>query len=218
MPRALVFDFDSTLIAVESLEEILAPKLDRDLKAQLEEITRLGMNGQLDFRSSLAQRLALVQPQRWEVEAFGRIAFNHLAPGAEDLIQRVLRRGIQVWIISGGLLESILPLASHLGIPADQVLAVQCEWSESGQFLGLPDRPQQYEKVLAFQSVADRILRPVWAIGDGFTDYQLYAQACVDRFYAFTAFQNRPFITKHQVPTVGSMNQLDRLIEEDHNG
>ena len=59
----VIFDFDSTLIRVESLEEILRPQLEArpHLATAMEEITQRGMEGQISFRDSLEQRLAIAR-------------------------------------------------------------------------------------------------------------------------------------------------------------
>ena len=60
----LLIDFDSTLIACESLEVILASQIgdDETTMNQIRRITTLGMAGTLSFGDSLTKRLQLATP------------------------------------------------------------------------------------------------------------------------------------------------------------
>jgi len=128
----VVFDFDSTLIDCESLDELLA----RVLAGQPERITEVaaitvaGMEGRLVFEESLGQRLTIARPTRADVEAFGREAIDRLTPGMEALISGL---SAEVWIVSGALRETVLPAAARLGVPDSRVLATGVAWSESGE-------------------------------------------------------------------------------------
>ena len=79
----VLFDFDSTLIDCESLDEILADLLvDRPAEAaRVRAITDEGMEGRISYCESLRRRLAIAQPARGQVEAFGERAVRHVTPG-----------------------------------------------------------------------------------------------------------------------------------------
>ena len=72
----VIFDFDSTLISVESLDEILSSKVqsNQELTSRLRSITDRGMSGDLPFSESLRLRLELVRPVLEDVRAFGNRA------------------------------------------------------------------------------------------------------------------------------------------------
>ena len=82
-PGTVLFDFDSTLIDRESLDEMLSESLAQRPgdAARVRAITDAGMEGRLDFGESLAQRLAIASPTRAQVEAFGHRAIRHLTSG-----------------------------------------------------------------------------------------------------------------------------------------
>lgn len=135
----VVFDFDSTLIQVESLEEILAARCSEKpgLEHQIRAITNKGMAGEISFAQSLQQRLTLAAPRLVDVQQFGKTAFETLTPGMADLVKALILQNHEVHIVSGGLYEAILPLASSLGIPSSQVHAVRLKWNPAGEFDGI---------------------------------------------------------------------------------
>ena len=201
----VIFDFDSTIIRCESLEEILRPRLEGDSAkmAQIEEITRLGMEGAIGFKES----------------RFGREGARWLTSGMEALIASLHRRGLQVWIVSGGLREAIVPVAAHLGIRAERVLAVGLQWRTDGSFAGIdPDDLFSVSKVdgcRAFFGPTDRP-RPIRiGIGDGMTDFALLDAGLVDRFIAYTEHVRRPAVVATGQPEAGDTKELARLLEED---
>ena len=216
----VIFDFDSTIIRCESLEEILRPRLEGDSAkmAQIEEITRLGMEGAIDFKESLSRRLALAQPNLSDLERFGREGTPWLTSGMEGLIASLHRRGLEVWIVSGGLREAIVPVAAHLGIPAERVLAVRLQWRTDGSFAGIdPGDRFSVSKVdgcRAFFGPTDRP-RPIRiGVGDGMTDFALFDAGLVDCFIAYTEHVRRPAVVATGQPEASDTNELARLLEE----
>lgn len=181
MPTIL-FDFDSTLITCESLEEVLKQKgVKRGL---LEELTRQGMEGKIPFIESLQARMQMAPLTKEDFITFGEIAKNLLTPGMEALIFELKTEGCDVWISSSAFNEVILPVAEKLHIPKDHVIGLDF----SGPYLNKIDAVQHLHPRWAFP----RIL-----VGDAMTDYEIYAEGLVDYFIAYTENVRRdPLIAK----------------------
>ena len=200
----LVLDFDSTLITRESLEELLA-RARPDLAEKIREITAAGMEGRIGFRESLEKRLALVRPSRKEVEALGREAVAWITPGMEGALGAV---DAEVWLVSGGLTDVLLPVAAHLGIRPERILATRARWSRKGELLGVEarDKPEQ------IREHADAMPRPRVLVGDGMTDYEPFRAGLVDHFVAFTANVRRASVVATGAPEAASVADLLRLL------
>lgn len=97
--KLIVSDMDSTLITIECIDEIAA---QAGLKAQIEQITEQAMQGELDFKQSLHQRVALLKglPE----SALQTVYDNKLKlnDGAEWLLQECHQYGVQFVLVSGG--------------------------------------------------------------------------------------------------------------------
>lgn len=112
--RLAVFDMDSTLIAIECIDEIalLAGK-----GAEVAAITEAAMRGEIaNFRESLARRLALLEGQ--PVELLDRVLHERLRynPGAETLCAGLKAAGLKLALVSGGFTHFSDRVAEHLGM------------------------------------------------------------------------------------------------------
>ena len=213
----IIFDFDSTLITTESLEDILKPKLANTpgLEDRIREITNLGMEGRINFRESLERRLKLAAPTLAEVQGFGPQGIAGLTPGMKELVDRLHADGVEVRIVSGGLTEAIVPVGAHLGITADRVHAVSLSWDDAGQFLGVdPEDSFSISKLEGVRPLISAWSGPKIAVGDGMTDYHLYRDKLVDHFIAYTGNVCRQAVVDTGVPCATSVDELTRLIGE----
>ena len=193
--KNIIFDFDSTLIKKESLELILEPLLkDSSEKLQeIEKITNLGMQGELDFRESLEKRLAIASPTKDSIKVFAdEYCPSLLTNGIEDFIKELQVKGYKIWIFSGGLAESIRPFAKYLNIPNENIFAVEVNWNDNGNFNSLDNTKGACDsKLVAFEKAKELLQGEVIAVGDGFTDYQLFEAGFADKFIAYTEHVER---------------------------
>lgn len=108
----LVMDVDSTLINQEVIELLGARAGKAD---EIKAITDRAMAGELDFESSLRDRVSLLSGLSESVleEVQNEIT---LTPGATELLKSVHEAGHTVGLVSGGFTTVISPLAQSLGI------------------------------------------------------------------------------------------------------
>ncbi|MDC0534580.1 HAD-IB family phosphatase [Francisellaceae bacterium] len=196
----VIFDFDSTIIQIESLEEILADKLKNNPAGmdEIKSLTNLGMNGDILFQDSLSQRLAIAAPNLDDLTGFyTQHQFNIITNGLPELILWLQKNDIEVFIISGGLYESILPYATALNIKSSFVHAVKLSWDTKGKYLGMnPKDPFSISKLNGAKLIAEEWQKPSIIVGDGFTDYQLYESGLTTNFIAYTEHQSRDKVVK----------------------
>jgi phosphoserine phosphatase len=95
--RLVVMDVDSTLVQGEVIEMLAA---QAGCEAQVAEVTRQAMEGELDFEASLRARVALLEGL--PVEAVDRVRRPSARPGARTLVRTLKRLGYAVGIVSGG--------------------------------------------------------------------------------------------------------------------
>ncbi len=210
----LIFDFDSTLIRGESLELILADKL-RDYpekQALISEITRLGMEGEMSFSSSLEKRLRIAAPSKKELEAFGKKAVFLASQNISGLLLWA-KNHFDIWILSGGLFESIKSFAENFSI--QHIHAVKLLWTSDNQFLGIDKRDAfSKSKVEGASVLAKNWQSPSIMVGDGFTDYQVFQEGLVDHFIAFTQNVRRDFINKYDINEAKNVSELKQKLAE----
>jgi len=222
MTPILLFDFDSTLIQDEGLdalfERTLSAAPDREARVRaFQEITDLGMSGELGFSESLERRLELLRAHRDLVLEVGRGLVDRLTPSV--LRQRDFFRrwggGEGVHVLSGGFHELIEPTADLLGIPPYRIHAHRFRYGPQGEVLGADP-----ETVLArggkLQAVRELGLDPedVWMIGDGATDLEVRMAGLASTFVAFVENRTRPSVVSQADRVVHSMEELLDLLSE----
>ncbi|MHC4550052.1 MAG: HAD-IB family phosphatase [Planctomycetota bacterium] len=204
----IVFDFDSTLVPCESLDELLARALAEQPErvAEIRAITEDGMEGRIPFRESVERRLALAQPTRAEAEELGTELESRIVPGMEELIQGLRA---EVWIASGGLREVLLPVAKRLGVSTRRVLGTRVSWSAAGLLERVVECGGKVEQL---QPRSAAWARPRIMVGDGMTDHAVFAEGLVDHFAAFTGIARREAVVATGAPEAASVRELEYLL------
>jgi phosphoserine phosphatase len=206
---SVVLDVDSTLCNVEGIDW-LAARRDGGLGAKVAALTDRAMRGEMALDAVYGERLAMVHPSREDIEALAMIYQSTLAPGAVHTVRRLHEAGRRVVLVSGGIREAILPVASALGIGSGEVHAVSLRLSPQGTYAGYdttsPLTTDEGKRVVV-ESLA--LPRRVLAVGDGATD--LAMKPAVDLFAAFTGFVRRSAVVKSADLTLDSFDQLVEL-------
>ena len=166
--RLLAFDMDSTLIQTEVIDE-LAKRAG--VGAQVAAITERAMRGEMDFKRSLTERVALLKglPE----SALAEVAVTlPLTEGAERLLNTVKRLGYKTAILSGGFTYFGRVLQKRFGI--DYVFANDLEIENgvvSGRISGeVVDGDRKAELLTRIVQKENISLEQVIAVGDGAND------------------------------------------------
>ena len=107
-----VMDVDGTLIAEEVID--LLGK-EAGCEEEISEITNQAMRGELDFETSLRERVALLKGL--PISVFDTVfKFIHLSQNAQEFISILQKNGILVGLVSGGFAPIVERLAKSLGI------------------------------------------------------------------------------------------------------
>jgi phosphoserine phosphatase len=111
--KLVAMDMDSTLITIECIDEIADMQ---GLKAQVAAITEAAMRGELDFATSLARRVALLEGL--DADALERVYEERLrlSPGAEAMLAGVQAAGLKTLLVSGGFTFFTERLQQRLGL------------------------------------------------------------------------------------------------------
>ena len=109
----LVTDMDSTLISIECVDEI-ADFINA--KAEVSAITEAAMRGDIDFETSLRQRVALLKGL--DVSVLEQVFEQRLRlnPGAEVMLKGLQQKGIKTALVSGGFTFFTERLKQQLGL------------------------------------------------------------------------------------------------------
>lgn len=223
MTRLVVFDVDSTLLAVESLdfavERALAGAPDGAQRAaRLSAITDQGMAGTLDFRASLEQRIAIAGLTRGAVETAQEALRHELTPGIAGLLAD-LRKRARVAAVSGGFADLIAPALTDLGFAPGDIHANQFTFDGAGLQAGVNgfDRDNPLSRS-GGKAVVVRALKAeagaahAVMVGDGMTDYEAYAAGAADAFIGFGGVAERAAVRAKAPAWARDVDGLARLL------
>jgi len=180
--RLLVMDMDSTLITIETIDE-LADLVGR--KAEVAEVTAQAMRGEIEYDESLRRRVAVLKglPE----SALDRLYAERvkLSPGAERLIEGVKKAGLKILLVSGGFTHVTDKLKARLGL--DYVTA-NTLGVEDGKFTGtlkghLVNADAKREALLDASRELSARRDQIIAMGDGANDLKFMGEAGVSIAY-----------------------------------
>ena len=165
------FDCDSTLSRVEGIDELAK---EVGLGKEMAELTDAAMNGELPLEAVYERRLSLINPDKKSVDRLAEQYVEEVVDGAVEVIQELQKKGMQVHIISGGLRQAILPLAEYLGVPIENVHAVDVRFDTDGNYLGFDTGSPLARSGGKAEICRDlsKCSRSLVMIGDGQTDLE----------------------------------------------
>jgi phosphoserine phosphatase len=187
---AVVFDCDSTLSAIEGIDELAT-----DVRGEVEALTDAAMRGELPLEAVYGRRLELIRPTSAAVEALARRYVEAIVPDAAEVVSALGFEKIDVRIMSGGLRPAVMAVAEALGIPAGVVAAVDIRFDGSGAYAGFDTRSPLARaggKREVMQLWRAEIGGPVMMVGDGVTD--LETRPVADVFVAYAGVVHRPAV------------------------
>jgi phosphoserine phosphatase len=113
--RLLIADMDSTIVGQECLDELAD---FAGLKREIAEITERAMQGQLDFKAALRERVALLSGL--DEDAIKRCLAERVIPnpGAATLVRTMRVGGARAILVTGGFVSFADPIAKMLGFNA----------------------------------------------------------------------------------------------------
>ncbi|MDT9554279.1 phosphoserine phosphatase SerB [Streptococcus mutans] len=201
----LVMDVDSTLVQEEVID-LLGD--EAGVGQQVADITERAMQGELDFRQALEERVATLEglPESIFDKVYARIHFNK---NAKELVAELHARGYKVGLVSGGFHETVDRLAAEAGI--DYVKANHLEVVDgvlTGKTYGdIVTKEIKVQKLRDWAVENELVLSQTIAMGDGANDLPMIHEAGIG-----IAFCAKP-IVRQQAPYQINEPDLYKVIE-----
>ena len=180
--KLMLADMDSTIIRQECIDEI-ADVLG--LKDKVAAITEAAMRGELDFKASLRERVALLEGvTRDQLQGVmdTRIDFSD---GAETLVKTLKKVGTRTAIVSGGFTFFVTQVQSALGFDHALANLLLCHDDKVTGRLDddIVDADGKREFLLDLCDVMQITSNDVIAIGDGANDIPMMTEAGLSLSY-----------------------------------
>jgi D-3-phosphoglycerate dehydrogenase len=191
----LIIDFDSTIVAAETLEVMFEVATDGRAEREVildrvRKITEEGMRGQIPFSQSLQRRLAEL-----------KLSEEHIPRVIDAIRPKISQSFVEVFgelelyniqIISGGFQEVIEPILAPFKVKPNQIHANRLIFM-NGTLRGVDTYRSLCEdlgKVKAIEAL--ELTGETLVVGDGYTDYEIKSAGLADGFIYYGEFVNRP--------------------------
>lgn len=187
-----IFDFDSTLTSVEGLDVLCEISQSenpqkRQVLDEIVNITNLGIDGEISFTESLERRIKLLNANKSHIDKLIAKLKNCLSSSIVRNKAFFKQNSENIYVLSAGFKEFIIPVVAQLNIPPQQVLANTFEFDEQENIVGF-DRSnplsQHNGKIACMRSL--NLVGEIQMIGDGYSDYVTKEAGVASKFFAFT--------------------------------
>ncbi|MCP4305713.1 MAG: HAD-IB family phosphatase [bacterium] len=202
------FDCDSTLSAIEGIDELARMKGKFD---EVKAMTDAAMDGEVYLHSVYDRRLEMLAPTHAEVAGIDALYRTTVVRHAAEVIGALHEAGKEVFIVSGGLLAAVRPFGRWLGVPHDHIRAVNLlydelsgEWwdylqDQWGQRNDVEYKDSEETPLVQSEGKSEVVTEMLGEcrgrsilIGDGVSD--LAARGSVDLFVGYTGVVSRPHV------------------------
>jgi len=218
--KYFIIDFDSTFTQVEALDILAEISLEEhpdkeERIGEIKRITDLGMDGTLSFRESLISRINILGANK-----------RHLPDLVDRLKKRVTKSFVRnkeflksnsqnIFIISNGFKEVIIPIVKEYGILDDHVYANTFLFDTNGNIIGFDTKNVLSENNGKTRQLdALNLNGEVLVIGDGKTDYEIKSGGKADKFFAFTENVERNVVklkADHVAPSLDEILYVQKM-------
>ncbi|SFT49921.1 D-3-phosphoglycerate dehydrogenase [Algoriphagus locisalis] len=219
-PTKFIIDFDSTFTQVEALDilgEISLlndPKREEKLQA-IKDITDKGMEGNVTFRDSLIQRIDILKANKSQITDLIAALKKKVSKSFERNKEFLQENADNIYIVSNGFKDFIIPIVGAYGIHKDNVFANEFVYDDADNIIDFNrDNPLSQNNGKAETIKKINLEGEIYVIGDGYTDYEIKKSGLANKFYAFTENVNRPKVTKeadHIAPSLDEILYVNNL-------
>lgn len=183
----LLADMDSTIVTTETLDELAA---FAGLKDRIAAITKRAMNGELDFKAALRERVGMLKglgvaalEATWEA--------TELMPGAEALVRTMAAHGAHCVLVSGGFTFFTGRVATKVGFHAHYSNTLELDGQALAGTVAEPilDRDAKLATLKRLAGERGLPLAATLAVGDGANDLAMVKAAGLG-----VAFRAKPLV------------------------
>ncbi len=204
--KLFISDMDSTLIAIECIDEIADMM---NLKPQISKITAAAMRGELDFEDSLRKRVDLLKGL--DESALEKVYQERLTlnPGAETWVKGLKSKGITFALVSGGFTFFTERLHKQLNLDFSranklEIINGTLTGNLTGNIVGAQAKADfLYELCKILNITPSQVI----AVGDGANDLIMMKEATLS-----VAYHAKPAVQK-QAGIVLNHRGLDAILD-----
>lgn len=198
--KLLVSDMDSTLIGIETIDELASLVGKKD---QVAEITTQAMRGEIPYDESLRRRVSVLKGL--DESAVERLYLERvrLNPGADKLIAGAQKAGMKILLVSGGFTHVTEKLKARLKLDYTRANTLKVAGGKlTGEIEGaIVNADVKREALIAVRDELKIAKEQIVGVGDGANDLKFLAECGVSVAYHAKPVVNRA--ATHAISHVG---------------
>tara|TARA_Y100001935_G_C17212836_1_gene461020 strand:- start:100 stop:747 length:648 start_codon:yes stop_codon:yes gene_type:complete len=208
----IIIDFDSTFIVDETLD-FMAKNLHRNVQIEIKKITDRAMNGELDFNSALIERTRKLKIHKSELSNIIESLKKRVSPSFISNKKYINSISENIFIISGGFKEIIIPIVRDYGIKQSHVYANEFIFDDDEMISGINEKLEMSQS-----DGKNRILETIdlskgaYVVGDGITDLKMKKVSGIKSFICYVENINRTEISKKADFIASNFNEVIKII------
>jgi phosphoserine phosphatase len=183
----LIADMDSTIVTGETLDELAD---FAGLKERISAITARAMNGELDFKAALRERVAMLRGLPLDAldKTWQRV---RLTPGARELVATMRAHGAYTALVSGGFTFFTGRVAALVGFDMHRSNVLLDDGAALAGHVAEPilDRDSKLETLIRLVAKRGLQMSATLAVGDGANDLDMIRTAGLG-----VAFRAKPIV------------------------
>ena len=209
--RLLVADMDSTIVTGETLDELAD---FAGLKQKIAAITARAMNGELDFKAALRERVAMLKGLKLEAleRTWERV---RLTDGARELVATMRAHGAYAALVSGGFTFFTGRVAALCGFDIHRSNTLLDDGATLTGLVGEPilDRDTKLATLTGLAAERGLPMAATLAVGDGANDLDMLRAAGLG-----VAFHAKPVVAAEARARVDHGNLRSLLFMQGYRG
>lgn len=206
----VAFDFDGTLSTSE-MTVLLARECGK--AEEVASITERAMNDEIDYATSLRERVALFEGLS-EAQVDAAFSAVELRAGTAEILTELRNRGVHVAILTGGFEAGVEAALDREGVAVDTIVANRLSFANgalTGEVRGPLVEGTKDDALEVLCAVLHADLETTVAVGDGANDLPMLQAAGLA-----IGFDPKPAVAPACDVTVSSMAELrERLAQND---
>ena len=197
----LIFDFDSTIIKIETIDLIssislnLHPQKNDNVKNN-QKITNQAMEGKMSFDKALNMRVKMIRANKDHIKKAQEIIKKNITNSFIKNKKFLINNSEKCYIVSGGFTEIIIPIAKMFNIKESHVFGNDFIYNHSGDITGI-NKTNILSQDKGKVNIVNKIKGNSIIIGDGYTDYEIKKYNPKNQFIQFVENINRKNLNQY---------------------
>ncbi|MFH1405247.1 MAG: HAD-IB family phosphatase [Patescibacteria group bacterium] len=202
------FDFDSTIVATETLDLLAKMK---GIGPEVEKMTEASMNGEVRLEDVFAKKMDMIAPCRADIDQVILYCKRNLVEGIAETFHALQFLKKEVYIVTSNFYEIAGPVGQSLNIDKDHVISNFLYFDDQGEYTGISDDSMLCKSGGKANAIEPHLCEDKLAVFIGDAASDLATKGTADLFVGFGGVVARNIVRENADIFFDSENMVDLL-------